>query len=108
MAGKAIEITDSNFEQEVKKSQIPVLVDFWAPWCGPCLRMTPIIEEIAGEFEGKIKVGKINVDDNNKTAEEFRITSIPTLIIFKNGKKEVEVIGARPKDNLVEIINKVL
>ncbi len=108
MAGNVLEITDNNYEEEVAKSPIPVLLDFWAPWCGPCVRMTPIIEELAKDFAGKAKIAKMNVDENVKIPMEFRITSIPTIMIFKNGKKEAEVVGGRPKEFLAEILNKVL
>ena len=82
----AQEFTDQNFDQEVLKSDKPVLVDFWAPWCGPCQAMGPIIDELAKEFEGKAKVGKLNVDENSKIAQDFAVMSIPSLKIFKDGK----------------------
>lgn len=108
MAGKAIEINDNNFESEVVNSPIPVLVDFWATWCGPCIKMGPIVETIAEEFDGKVKVGKVNVDDNPKVSMQFRITSIPTIMLFKNGQKVSEMVGARPKEFLADMINKAL
>jgi len=108
MSGKTLEITDSNFEQEVTKSPIPVLVDFWASWCGPCLRMTPIVEELTNDYEGKVKICKMNVDDNMQIPTQFRITSIPTMILFKEGKKIGELIGARPKEHLAEFIKQAL
>lgn len=99
-------LTDQNFEAEVLKSDKPVLVDFWAPWCGPCLAMGPIIEELAKEFDGKAKVGKINVDENSKTAQEFSIMSIPALKIFKGGKVVKEFVGMQAKETLKEALEK--
>jgi len=106
--GKALEITDSNFEQEVLKEKLPVLVDFWATWCGPCLMMTPIVEEIAQEYAGRLKVAKLDVDQNNRTSIQYGIRSIPTLFFFKDGKVVDRIVGAVPKQNLVEKIEKVL
>lgn len=106
MAG--VIITDDNFKEEVLESKIPVLVDFWAPWCSPCLMMEPTIEEISKEFEGKIKVGKMNVDENKYTANLYGIMSIPTTIIFKEGMPIERYIGVKPKEFFVERLNIIL
>ena len=94
------DVTDQNFEQEVIKSTMPVLVDFWAPWCGPCRMVAPVIEKLSEEFKGKIKFCRLNVDENPKTAAQYRVMSIPTLIFFKNGKAVNTVIGAVPERTL--------
>ena len=92
-----VEITDANFEQEVTKSELPVLIDFWAVWCGPCKMIAPFVEELAGEYEGKIKIGKVDVDSNPQISMNYGIRSIPTLLIFKDGKVVDQIIGAVPK-----------
>jgi thioredoxin 1 len=99
-----IEITDANFEQEVLKSDVPVLLDFWAVWCGPCKMIAPFVQEIANEYEGKVKVGKVDVDNNPQTSMTYGIRSIPTLLIFKNGKIADQIIGAVPKNTIVNKI----
>jgi thioredoxin 1 len=99
--------TDQNFDQEVLKSDKPVLVDFWAPWCGPCQAMGPIIEELAKELDGKVKVGKLNVDENSKTAQDFSIMSIPALKIFKAGKVVQEFVGMQAKEVLKSALEKL-
>lgn len=101
-------VTDATFEEEVVKSSHPVLVDFWAAWCGPCRMIAPLVEELAGEYEGRIKVCKVDVDTEQKTAEAYGIRSIPTLLIFKEGKVATQVVGAVPKPHLVEKIESVL
>ncbi len=98
----AYKFTDDNFEQEVLKSDIPVLVDFYADWCGPCKMIGPVIEELAEEYEGVIKIGKINVDENQNYSTKYKVMTIPNLIFFKNGEKVDQVIGVVSKDQLVE------
>lgn len=103
-----IELTDDNFESEVIKSDKPVLVDFWAAWCSPCQMVSPIVEEIAKNYADKLKVGKMNVDQNSKTASHYGIMSIPSLLFFKEGKVVDQVIGAAPKDQLKERVEKIV
>jgi thioredoxin 1 len=100
-----ITITDDNFEEEVIKSDKPVLIDFWAVWCGPCRMVAPIVEELATEYEGKVKIGKLDVDSNQQTSIKFGVRSIPTILIFKDGKVKETIIGAVPKKNIVEKLN---
>jgi thioredoxin 1 len=102
MMSKPIEVTDATFEAEVLKADLPVLVDFWAAWCGPCKMIAPIVEELAKDYAGKLKVCKLNVDENNQTAAQFGIMSIPTLMLFKGGKPVERLIGYMPKAKLVE------
>ena len=103
-----VKATDATFEQEVLKSDTPVLVDFWAEWCGPCKMITPVLEEIAQEHEGKIQIAKLNVDDSLDVSRRFEVMSIPTLILFKDGEPQVRVIGAKPKGALLEDISAYL
>lgn len=97
-------ITKNNFETEVLQADVPVLVDFWASWCGPCRMLSPIIEEIEKEYAGKVKVGKINVDEEIELAQEFRVASIPTVILFRNGMVVEKVIGYRPKEDFEALL----
>jgi thioredoxin 1 len=108
MSSSVITITKENFDTEVIRSEIPVLVDFWAAWCGPCRMVAPVVDEIAKDYEGKVKVGKINVDEQNELAEKFRIVSIPTLMVFKNGQIAESVMGARSKESIAQMLDKHL
>lgn len=101
----ALEFNDSNFDQDVLQSDQPVLVDFWAEWCGPCRMIGPMVEELSTEFEGRAKIGKMNVDENSNTPAEYGIRSIPTLLIFKGGELVDKVVGVVPKHDLVSKLN---
>jgi thioredoxin 1 len=105
---KAIEVTDNTFEREVLHSTQPVLVDFWAVWCGPCRAVAPIVEEVAGDYEGKLKVMKLDVDDNPRTAAAYGVQSIPTLLVFKDGKAAERIVGAVPKKVIVDKLQSVV
>jgi len=109
MAGNTtLEFTDQNFEQEVLKSEQPVLVDFWAEWCGPCRLVAPTVEALAGEYAGRAKVGKLNVDENQSVTSRYNIRGIPTLLLFKNGEIAQQWVGAHSKDAIVKILEKHL
>lgn len=108
MAGAVRQITDANFETEVTRSPIPVLVDFWAEWCGPCRLMIPVLDELAPLYEGKLKIAKINVDENQDAPSRFGVMNIPTMIVFKSGKEIERVIGAVSKADLHKRLDRVL
>lgn len=109
MAGKNImEVSDGNFEQEVLQSNVPVLVDFWAPWCGPCRAIAPLVDELSGDYAGKLKVAKCNVDENPKTPSRYGIRAIPTLIIFKDGNVSEQITGAVAKSQISAAIDKAV
>ncbi len=105
---KITEVSDANFEAEVLQSNLPVLVDFWAPWCGPCKAIAPVVEELAAEYDGKLKVAKLNVDNNPITPSRYRVTGIPNLLIIKGGVVKEQIVGAAPKAKLVQAIGNVL
>ncbi|MCX6121466.1 MAG: thioredoxin [Ignavibacteriales bacterium] len=105
---KPVELSETNFEQEVLKATTPVLVDFWAVWCGPCKMIAPIVDELAVEYEGKLKIGKVDVDNHQQIAMQYGIRSIPTLLIFKDGKVVEQIVGAAPKKSLIDKLSKHL
>jgi thioredoxin 1 len=108
MAGNVAELTDSEFDEKVLKATTAVVVDFWAPWCGPCKSIAPVLEEIAKELGPQVAIYKLNVDDNNKSAAQYNVRAIPNLVIFKGGAEIDRVVGAVPKDQLVATIKKAL
>lgn len=108
MSDAIIEVTDANFADTVLASDLPVLVDFWAPWCGPCKMIAPVLNDLAGQYAGKIKIAKVNVDDHKETPAKFNIRGIPTLIIFKNGKAEATKVGALSRAQLVDFIDSIV
>jgi thioredoxin 1 len=101
-----LEVTDTNFDQDVLKSEKPVLVDFWAAWCGPCRALAPIVDELAHEYEGKVKVAKMDVDNNGATPMRYKVTGIPTLLVFKGGQVVEQLVGYRPKEAIQQALNK--
>jgi len=108
MSANLANLTDSNFDEEVKSSDVPVLVDFWAEWCGPCKMVAPVLEEIASENPDKIRVVKLNIDDNLETARRFDVMSIPTMILFKDGDAQVRIVGAKGKGQLLQELDSYL
>ena len=108
MSENVHEISDSNFESEVINSEIPVLVDFWAPWCGPCKSIAPVLEELANEFNGRVKVVKVDVDINPESATNYNVRGIPNLVFFKGGKMVDQIVGAVPRDQLLNSLNKLV
>jgi thioredoxin 2 len=105
---KPVRITDANFADEVERSPLPVLVDMWAPWCGPCRQVAPVVEELATEFSGRMRVAKLNVDENPVTASRFQIQSIPALLVFKGGKEVDRIIGAQPKSEILRRVQRMI
>ncbi len=106
--GDLLQVTDDTFEEEIVKSDLPAVVDFWAAWCGPCRMVGPVVEELAKEYEGRIKVAKMDVDQNRQTPAKFGIRNIPTLIFFKDGEVANTIIGAQPKSALEDVIKKLV
>ena len=108
MSAKPVTVTDANFAQEVEKSPLPVLLDIWAPWCGPCRMIAPVIEQLAGELAGRVKVGKLNSDENQMTASRFNVRSIPTLLVLKDGREVDRLVGAMPKQEILRRLQQFL
>jgi thioredoxin 1 len=105
---KVAEVSDATFDQEVLKSAVPVLIDFWAPWCGPCKAIAPVVDELAGVYDGRLKIVKMNVDDNPQTPSKYGVRGIPNLLLFKSGAVADQIVGAVPKAHLVRAIDRAL
>lgn len=108
MAGGVLELSQDNFEQEVLKSSTPVLVDLWAAWCGPCRMIAPLVEELAGTYQGKVTFGKLNVDDHPQLAAQYRVMNIPTLLLFKGGREIDRLVGVQPKQELIRRLDRAV
>lgn len=108
MAENIVEVTDSSFQQDVLQADVPVLVDFWAEWCGPCRMLAPTVEALAKDYNGKIRVAKLNVDENNQTSEQYGIRGIPTLLLFKGGQVKEQLVGNQPRDSIEKALQKHL
>ena len=108
MAGNVVTLTNDNFDSEVLEADVPVLVDFWATWCGPCRAVAPLVEQLAGEYDGRAKVAKLDVDSARQIAGRYNVTSIPTIIVFKGGEAVDQVMGARPKAQLAQLLDRNL
>ena len=108
MSGEIVNVTDSNFEDEVLKADMPVLVDYWASWCGPCKMIAPILEDLAGEYEGKLKIAKLNIDENPEVPRKYGVRGIPTLTVFRNGDVEATKVGALSKSQLTAFLDSTI
>lgn len=106
--GDVQQVSDASFDSDVLQADVPVLIDFWAPWCGPCKAIGPVVEELAGEYDGRLKVVKMNVDDNPQTPAQYGVRGIPNLILFKSGEVKQQIVGAVPKGHLVKAIDEVV